>query len=30
MVMDIGADVRIWVDQVFHIAIVALLALVTP
>lgn len=25
--MDIGADVRIWVDQVWHIAVVALTAL---
>ena len=27
-VMDIGADVRIWADQVWHIAVIALLALV--
>jgi hypothetical protein len=27
-VMDIGADVRIWVDQVWHIGVIALLALV--
>ena len=28
-VMDIGADVRIWVDQVWHIGVIAILALVT-
>jgi hypothetical protein len=28
-VMDIGADVRIWADQVWHIGVIALLALVS-
>lgn len=27
-VMDIGADVRIWADQVWHIAVIAIVALV--